>query len=71
MNAFASLRQRNNETLLDYLQRFKSTLEYFNLADPTYTPKEPIQAIKFLTNLDPTLGDSKHRKVDLGGPSVR
>ena len=71
MNAFASLSQTKNETLLDYLQRFKSTLEYFNLADPTYTPKEPIQAIKFLTNLDPTLGDSKHRKVDLGGPSVR
>ena len=37
MNAFASLRQRNNETLLDYLQRFKGSLEYFNLADPTYT----------------------------------
>ena len=71
MNAFASLSQTKNETLLDYLQRFKSTLEYFNLADPTYTPKEPIQAIKLLTNLDPTLSDSKHRKVDLGGPSVR
>ena len=71
MNASASLRQRNNETLFDYLQRFEGTLAYFNLVDPTYTPKEPIQAIKFLTNLDPTLGDSKHRKVDLGGPSVR
>ena len=54
MNAFAILRQRNNETLLDYLQRFKGTFEYFNLADPTYTPREPIQAIKFLTSLDPT-----------------
>ena len=54
MNAFASLRQRNNETLLDYLQRFKGTFEYFNLADPTYTSRELIQAIKFLTSLDPT-----------------
>ena len=54
MNASASLRQRNNETLFDYLQRFEGTLEYFNLVDPTYTPKEPIQAIKFLTSLDPT-----------------
>ena len=54
MNASASLRQRNNETLFDYLQRFEGTLAYFNLVDPTYTRKEPIQAIKFLTSLDPT-----------------
>ena len=53
--AFCNLRQRNNEHLLEYLQRFKGTLEFLNLIDAALIPTERAQATRFFCGLDQTM----------------